>query len=40
MILAVYIITGAVIGTALSASIFYMGYRTGYKAGRRVYEEL
>lgn len=34
--LAVYIITGVVLGVALFAGIFYMGY----KAGRRVYEEL
>lgn len=40
MTLALFIVTGAVIGTALFAGIFYMGYRTGYKAGRRVYEEL
>jgi hypothetical protein len=31
--LVVYIITGIVIGTALVAGIFYMGYKTG----RRVY---
>lgn len=34
--LVVYVIAGAAIGTALFAGIFYMGY----KAGRRVYEEL
>lgn len=34
--LVVYIITGVVIGAGLFAGIFYMGY----KAGRRVYEEL
>lgn len=34
--LVVYIITGAVIGTAIVAGIFYMGYRSG----KRVYEEL
>lgn len=33
---ALFIITGAVIGAALFAGIFYMGYKTG----RRVYEEL
>lgn len=38
--LVVYIVTGAVIGTALVAGIYFMGYKTGYKAGRRVYEEL
>ncbi len=38
--LVLYIITGVVIGSALVAGIFYMGYKTGYKAGRRVYEEL
>lgn len=34
--LVVYIVTGAIIGTALFSGIFYMGYKTG----RRVYEEL
>lgn len=29
--LVVYVITGAVIGTALVAVIFYMGYKTGRK---------
>lgn len=33
---ALFIIIGAVIGTALFSGIFYMGYKTG----RRVYEEL
>ena len=31
-----YILTGVVIGSFLFAGIYYMGYR----AGRRVYEEL
>ena len=34
--LALFIITGIVIGAALFSGIFYMGYKTG----RRVYEEL
>ena len=32
----VYILTGVVLGSAVFAGIYYMGYR----AGRRVYEEL
>ena len=34
--LVVYILTGIILGSVLFAGIYYMGYR----AGRRVYEEL
>ena len=34
--LIIYILTGVVIGTALFAGIFYLGYKTG----KAVYEEL
>ena len=34
--IVLFSITGVVIGTALFSGIYYMGY----KAGRRVYEEL
>ena len=34
--IVLYIITGLVLGVALFASIYYMGYKDGYRA----YEEL